>query len=565
MSNQTWKVAESIGVEQAQAMDDVLALLDAAVPHKFIALFGSRNSASVLLGELLGKQLLRTPGHRKLMGLLIDATRLPSHIEAWQHLIFCVLDKLGEAPTASRTVINSLRDELNELVQKERMRDSSAGLSSAAFAAHFRSAFPGLVNASVGASNSLLVLGIDKLDQIDGVFAMDLLEASKYFLNSPDCATLMAADEKPLIEKLKSTSASAARLIVTWPTEHVVVPERVITRTSKAPLRPGGSAPAAAAGKRADLGTVPSDSARVIKELLEPDQRAINAACAEWHRANEQLEKRNADGHMSRVTGTHIAKLVALKAISPRVFNAAKFDAPLLSRLERAARSGNADMHDELQRHVALTSQLTAVFKSAPNFVGVEPRDVATALRFVYGGENEPAKPAPAPAAAVVERSAAKASPFVATPEPQPRARSQSITLALSPLLTFVISALAIVGVDRLAKWASAAPAVLPNLTNRSMVGNAAMLGLELFGLAITLLIYGFWGYARKSALYQAAFGLIIGGLGSNLFDHIQTGGVVNFLPVFGLSLNLAHLGLLAGAILLLASMFQPREQPATA
>jgi lipoprotein signal peptidase len=560
MSNQSWKIAETIGVEQAQAMDEILALLDAAVPEKFIAMFGTRNSASVLLNDLLGKNLQRTPGHRKLMGVMIDATRLPTNIEAWQHMIFALLDKLGEAASTPQRMIGDLRDELNELISLERRRDPSATLASAAFAAHFRKAFPGLVSAAIGATNSLLVLGLDKLDQVDGVFAMDLLEASRYFLNSHDCATLAAADEKPLIERLQATSADAARLIVTWPTERVVVPEKVLTRSAKTPLRPGAANPATA-NRRANLGALPNESAKVIKELLEPDQRAIDVACGEWLSANAQLTRKIDDGSMVRVTGAHLAKLIALKTMSKRLFDAAKLDAGLLARLERAARSGSVDMKDELLRTMAMTPKLTALFKSAPNFVHIENREVATALRLVYRHDNAPA-PQPAPAApqpaSRTQRSALNASASEAFAEVRARPRAlPSMNLRFPPLALFAATGAAAFMLDRLAKSAADVTAVYPNMTTSSLVGNATMLGIELLGLALSVLIMLFWGVQRRSKLYHVGFGLIVAGLSSNLLDHIRTGGVLNFLPIGGLALNLAHLAMFAGAALILASMLQ--------
>lgn len=558
MSNQTWKVAESIGVEQARAMDEILALLDAAVPTKFLALFGGRNSASVLLNELLGKQLMRTPGRRKIFGMIVDATRLPSHVEAWQFLLFAVMDKLAESPTATHNIIGDLRDELNELIQLERRRDESASLASAAFAHHFRTAFPGLVSASVATSNGLLVIGLDRLEQVDGVFAMDLLEAARYFLHSPDCATVMAADERALMDKLKVVSASAERMMATWPTERVAVPERIINFSGKAPLRPGSRLPEPAAavtgGKRQTLGTLPSDSAKIIKELLSPDQRAIDKACDEWHGAIAALAKRNEEGYATKISGAQIAKLLGLKLLSPRLFDAAKFDATLLSRLERSARSGQADMKDENQRLMALNPQLTALFKSAPNFVGVEPRDMATALRMVSGREAEPA----ASKAAQTKRVAGDGVAEAQTAKRERSAPAVNFALPLvAPIVVLIASTAAIVALDRFTKiWAAATP-VLPNMTTSSIISNAAMLGMELLGLALSALILGFWGAARRSPLYHAAFGLIIGGLGSNLYDHINTGGVLNFVLLGGLSLNVAHVGLLCGALCLIVAMFQ--------
>jgi hypothetical protein len=555
MSNQTWKVSNAVGVETARAMDEVLALLDAAVPRKFVAMFGSRSSASALLTEMLGnKQALRTPAHRRVMAVLIDATRLPTHIEAWQHMIFTVLEKIGESPAASKSVIQSLREELNELIARERRNDASAALASAAFAHHFRSAFPGLVSSSVAATNSILVVGIARLDQCDGLWALDLLEGSRYFLNAPDCATIIAADEQPLRSSLHAVSADAEKLMATWPTDHVQIPEtgpaRVVTSQPAAAVQTGKGK---SADKRSALGLLPAESARVLKEALGPDQRAIDLACETWQKAIAALDKRNEDGYTTRVSGAHVAKLVALKQLSPALFDAARFDAPLLGRLERAARSGSADMNEPSQRTMALNPQLTALFKSAPNFIGIEPRDTATALRFVFGGEAEPIRVPEA--VRLADATTSPAQPNAA----RARAQRASAGSSLSPVVWLLGTGFGIAGLDRAAKWLANAQPTLPNLTTNSMINSALTLGMEMIGIALAVLILVFWGAARKSRMYHAAFGAIIAGLASNLYDHVTTGGMINHLALLGMSVNIAHVGMLAGAVLLAIAMLRNR------
>ncbi len=573
MSNQTWKVAETIGMEQAQALDEVLRLLDTPAPQKFLALLGGKHGASALLGQLTSDaNALRTPSHRKLLSVVIDASRLPTHIEAWQHLLFSVLDRIGQTPTAPQNVVSDLRSELNELIQAERRREPATALASAAFAHHFRTAFPGLVSSAVAASNAILVVGVDRLDQAGGVWAMDLLEASRYFLSSPDCATVIAADEQALLDKLKSTGANGDRMLATWPSDRVAVPRHtmpdgggVIRLRDKSPLRPatGAAAPANAAvesapnmlgGKRGPLSTLPSESSKVIREMLSPDQRAIDVACHEWTRAIAGLTRRNEEGANTRISGAHMAKLVVLKQLSPRLFDAARFEAPLLARLERAARSGNADMKDDNQRVMAMNPSLTALFKSAPQFIGIDPRDVATALRLVFGGEPEPA------AASLVgtPADAARANVMREAPATRGRAAREPVAISLPPVAMLPLAFIGTLLADRLTKAALQAAPALPNLTTSSLVTNSLMLGMELLGLAMTVLIIGFWGASRRNRLYQAAFGMIAAGLLSNLYDHVTLGGMLNFIPLLGVSVNIAHLALAAGAVLMaLAGLFQ--------
>jgi hypothetical protein len=554
MSNQTWKVAEAIGVEQARTLDEVLALLDVADPQRFVALFGSRDNASVLLSELTAVRGLRTPARRRLVGVVIDATRLPLNIEAWQHLLLSVLDKLAESVHSPQETVLGLRRQLEEVAQLERAGDESASFAAAAFAHQFRSALPGLLNTAYAATQQMLVVGIDKLDQVDGIFAHDLLEASRYFLSTPNCATLLAADERMLLENLRIAVPGGEQMMASWSSDRIAVPDRSAPAQKRAPLRVEAAPQAAAEGSPANRGrtrsdalaALPSDSGKVIREMLTPDQRAVDGACEEWQAAMAALQKRQNEGLPARVTGPQMAKLIALKLLSRRLFDAARQDVSLLTRLERAARTGTADTSDEHQRLMALSPKLTGLFKSAPNFIGIEPRDIATALRILTGtstGEFTVTQP--------IARSASGAASL---------RRAVASNAGNAPIAAFFFSAVAIVAVDQVAKAGSGVAATVPNITSSSLISNAAMLGMELVGLALALLILFFWGVARRSRVYQAAFGLITGGLGSNLFDHVYLGGVVNFVPIGSVTLNLAHLGLLAGAALLLISLF--RSQP---
>lgn len=546
MSNQTWKVAEAIGVEQARTLDEVLTLLDDVASSHFVTLFGSSESASALLGELTAVRGLRTPARRRLVGLVVDAVELPTHIEAWQHMLFCVLDKLAESVHAPQETVIGLRRQLEEVTRQERRGDDSAAFAAAAFAQQFRSALPGLLDVAYANTQQILTIGLDKLDQVDGVFAHDLLEASRYFMNTQNCAVLLAADESRLLENLRIALPDGEQILANWPSERIAVPERSAPAQKRTALRdaPAEQDTPRRARPRSDaLAALPSDAARVLRDALTPDLRAVDAACAEWQSATTALQKRQKDGVSMRISGAQVAKLIALKALSPRLFDAARLDVALLTRLERAARAGTVDMSDELQRLMALNPQLTALFKSAPNFIGIEGRDIATTLRILTGtSTGEFTAPSQSERKAPAQRRAQIA---VARP-------------SAAPVAAFFASAVAIVSADQVSKIMSGVPPMLPNATTSSLISNSIMLGMELVGLALSLLILFFWGVARRSRLYQAAFGLITGGLGSNLFDHVAQGGVVNFLPLGNITLNVAHFGLLAGAFLLLISLFRP-------
>ena len=545
MSNQTWKVAEAIGVEQARTLDEVLVLLDGGEPAHFVALFGSRGNASMLLSELTAARGLRTPGHRRLVGVVVDATEMPMHLETWQHLLLTVLDKIAESVHAPQETVIGLRRQLTELIQRERSGDESATFAAAAFAGQFRSALPGILDIAFSSTDQMLVVGLDKLDQVDGIFAHDLLEASRYFLSAPRCAALLAADELRLLDNLRVAVPDGDQTLAAWSTERIVVPERSTPSAKRAPLRPDAPKPEQAPTRRGRtdaLAALPADAGKVIREALAPDQRAIESACHEWQAAMAALHKRHSDGMPTRLTGAQMAKLIALRLLSQRLFEAARLDVGLLTRLERAARSGTAEMNDENQRLMALSPKLTGLFKSAPNFIGIELRDAATAIRILTGTATGEFNVAPPTRSATRDAARAAAAPRTT-----------------APVGAFIVSSVAIVVVDQLTKALSGAVPVTPNLTTSSLISSTLMLGLELTGLALALLILFFWGVARSSRAYHAAFGLITGALGSGLFDHIYLGGVVNFIEVGTFRLNVSHFGLLAGAALLLICMFRPQ------
>jgi lipoprotein signal peptidase len=329
-----------------------------------------------------------------------------------------------------------------------------------------------------------------------------------------------------------------------------------------------------------------------MTEALGSDRYAIERAGDYWRTAMRSLAKRNADGHHTNVNGPMIAKLCALRLLSPALFDAARFDAPLLTTLERRARSASmSDTKDEWVETMARDVRLVALFKTAPSFIGVETRNLATALRLVQTGDAE-ATPSPAPSArntmhvigasptALAGASVATADVATPTPSPrsQPRRQSQPATVSLPAAVWTIVSVAAGAFImDRLVKlFAQTNGALLGGVIQlepvsaQNLLNNGLAIGAELIGLALCVLLVAFWGGQHKSGAYSAAFGLIIGGLAANLFDRIAYGSVMNMLHVGNLPVfNLAHLALLAGALLLAYATLtgkagREQEQPAT-
>ena len=104
-------------------------------------------------------------------------------------------------------------------------------------------------------------------------------------------------------------------------------------------------------------------------------------------------------------------------------------------------------------------------------------------------------------------------------------------------------------------------PEVLPlNAQTGGLLAGGLAVGAEIFGLALAILIAVFWGGLRRQALHSISLGLIIGALASNLFDRIAYGNGLNYVHIADLPIfNLAHIALLAGALLLAFSIVRNR------
>jgi lipoprotein signal peptidase len=544
--------------EQSQALQSLLHALDMPASRKAIGLFGARGSGkSTLIAQLdKGLRSPRTPAHRRVVCVTINAANLPSDIAPWQRLIFATLDKLAQQPGATST-IDDLRDELNELVQHEQHNDESATLAAAAFAHHFRAAFAGLINSTITLSNSTFVIAIDNIDKCSAGATMELLESSKYFLNAQNCATLVAADETALNGRLGD---EGRELLYKWLTERIDLNGPAFKQPAPA------EQPRVKQSPKPIASDIPQASVQVLVAALGDDRYGIERAGDYWRSAMRGLAKRNADGHRSSINGPMIAKLSALRVISPALFDAARFDAPLLGNLERRARTGRtSEGHDEWAMTMEEDSRLLSLFKAAPSFIGVEIRDVATALRLVQSGDGETVEmhsTAALPSMTIIGATAATMPATAGESRAANRARGAARPQIFTAGIWLIVSiAAGTFIIDRLGKMLAQAAFMQPAPLN--LVNNGLSIAAELTGLAICLLIVAFYAGQSRSVTHSAAFGLILGGMTSNLFDRIAHGTVMNFihigaLPVF----NLAHVAMLAGAVLLAYTILanKPRQ-----
>lgn len=571
-----------LGAGQSKALGEVLALLDQHGGRKGIALFGARGSGKTTVVNELARAP-RTPQHRKVVCATVNAAKLPSDLAPWQRLIFATLDKLAQQPGAPRTVVD-LGAELQELVQHEANNDESATLAAAAFAHHFRSAFSGMVNSAVSISNGTFLVVIDHLDKTTGDKAAQLLEAARYFLNAPNCATLISADEVSLLDQLDDEGRAA---LYEWMTSRVDLRGRP-PQPAPAPmpaLQPVHQpAVQRAAAPRPISSDIPQPCVQILTQALGDDRYALEAAGDYWRGAMRNLARRNADGHQVNVNGQLIAKLSAMRVLSPALFDAARFDVPLLTTLERRARStaslaAASEASDTWSDAVMSDARLQALFRMAPTFIGLEARDLATALRLVSADQIEavhtiqPAPTAQLAASAVMgaatvaappafepaaQRDVIAATAATATPVARPRREAAQVEIPAAAWTMISVAAGTFI-VDRLAKLvAQSTQGALGGLIRleppaaQGLVNNGLAIGAELVGLALCALILIFWGATGRSRAHAVAFGLIIGGLAANLFDRVAHGSVMNYihlgnLPVF----NLAHAALLAGAFVL--------------
>ncbi len=563
-----------LSVEQNQALDAVLAALDQPGLHRAIGLFGPHGSGKTTLLNALCKDGLyarRTSQHRKVVCALINAANLPTDLAPWQRLIFGTLDKLAQQPGAPATV-QELRTELEEVVQHEANDDASATLAAAAFAHHMRAAFAGMIHSAITLSNATFVVAIDHLDKATPESAIQLLEASKYFLNTQHCTTLICADEFELIQKLGD-----AEMLHAWLTDRVEL--RVSERPTHREVAVTASPRLPQTPPRPVASDIPPLCVQLFTDTLGSDRYAIERAGEHWRAAMRALAKRNAEGYRTDVSGVMIAKLCALRVLSPGLFDAIRLDAPALTTLERRARLQNPayDHYDEWAEALTHDPRLTRLFATAPSFIGVDTRHLATALRLVHAGDEASVqrKPLAAEPIAGGAKLVETAAPAIAAPTTQPAAqlvepnrlrphRQPPSTASSAPIWTLISVAAGVFIADRLVKMAvqsfeglRVGTSALGGLIGlqpppeANLMDTGLTIGITLAGLALCVLIAAFAGQ-HVDGRRAKAYGLIAGGLAANLFDRVTYGAAMNYLHIAKLPVfNLAHLALLAGAILL--------------
>lgn len=571
---------------EAHAAQQLLARFDRPDAGNIIGLLGPRSCGkSTLLNAILAPasgRRIRTPDHRKVVGVIVDAgaTNAPDGKSPWQHLVLNVLELLAShAMPTERKLINELRSELLRGARPGTRADADSRLAVAAFAHHFRTAYPRLVMNVFTLSNAVLVVGIDHLDRAPAGQMVEWLEAANYFLSAPGCMVVACADEAALIAKLQQDAGhtggqqdsplpvAGEALLGKWLPQRVTIEVLTAPVVMAAPMAPppGTSQHLPAAPRAADprYRDIPEACMRIITSALQPDRRLIEVAASNWHTAMRAIVKRAEDRVGNAVSSTVIAKLVTLQALSPQLFDAGRYNAQLLVALEQQLRGETQappddDWYGAVSRHPALKSLLT----SNPPLSALSLPDLAAALRLTYAGQDaEPRRPAEtairAPATAVNRTGEVIVAPAGL---PAPETTLQPFALGLPAWVSAIVAGGVFIA-DRLAKLLviAAQPAALRNsMAGGTATSSAFAVGAELFGVALCALILLFWGGARPQRLYSISLGCILGALASNLFDRLAYGHVLNFIHIANLPVfNLSHVALLAGAILLAVSLLR--------
>lgn len=317
---------------------------------------------------------------------------------------------------------------------------------------------------------------------------------------------------------------------------------------------------------------VPDTIYGLLHEWLQADGDKINSALTQWRVAMRGVMKRTQDGQRTGINSEHIAKIVAMKSICPALFDAARFDASMLVGLERRAGHPKlAEVGNEFDKVVATDVRLKKLLKAQPAFSTLETRDLATALRLCNVDElmlqSDAALESKAQLALVESVSARRTTVHeIVMPHVSQGVMPLLITISAVSVGTFLV--------DRLSKliieagkplWNGILALAPVSRDMADMMNSGLAIGAELMGVALALLMLLFWGTSRAAGrggtLYAVSFGLILGSLLTNLLDRVVYGAVLNFihignLPVF----NLAHVGLLLGALALAVSMLIYRD-----
>jgi hypothetical protein len=591
---------------QTQALDEIIKQLDGAAPRKTIAVWGAPNSGkSTLATELLeGPRQRRTALRRKVVGFVADATLLDTRLTPWIQLVNSVLDKLTDLaqPTPPVTIAD-LKTELRELARLEARTDEASrvtgDLASAAFAHHWRTAFPRLILDVVTQTNSTFVVALDHLENLQPLHAAQLLEAAKYFLNAPGCTTVLFADEAALVAKLDATQAGAdgAALLGQWANTHIALNPSAFSKP--VPAQPvDAAAPYARSGpitKTAAVAT-PTDVPAHVLALLNTAPRP-ELALAQWRASMRAVIRRAQEGQPSHISAEMMAKVLVVRQRAKNLFESARLDATLLVGLERRQSSPRlAEVGNEFDRLVASDENLRQLLKSQPLFGSVEVKDLATALRLAVVEEDQSALAqalaTPAPASVGASAVTAAQPQSLTTPLRDATAALRAVTETVTKSLTdsvpwvaeiasmgiatavAVCAAAGIFIVDRVLKLimlgtqsalggllALDVSALIPASAN--LAGSAAAIAAELVGIVLAALIFVYWG--RNGRVYSAGLGLMIGAFAANLVDRLAYSAVLNVIHAGNLpTFNLAHVGLLAGVVLLVVGVVAQRKTTLT-
>jgi lipoprotein signal peptidase len=577
-------VDATLTLNQTRALEEFIQQLDGNAPRRTVALLGPHGSGkSTLIVELLeSPRPRRTTLKRRVLGFVADASLLDTRITPWIQLVNSVLDKLTDlAQPTPPMMIADLKTELRELARLENRNDEAAkvtsDLASAAFAHHWRSAFPRLILDIVMQNNATFVVALDHLERIEPVKAMQLMEAAQYFLGAPGCTTLLLADEASLINHLDQSEAGAdgAAMLRKWASARVALKSSNFGK----PITKAIARNEAIASPITKTNTGPTDVPAPVLQTLSATGHA-DEAVTHWRAAMRAIMRRAQDGQPITMSGELMAKVIALRYQAQALFNSARMDAGLLVGLER--RIGNprmAEVGNEFDTLVAADENLKTLLKSQPMFGSVEVRDLATALRLAFS--EEAANSLVMEAAAEMGNTGTSRSTLtdlkrttsniLRSVASTATAATEAIPSSWVNIGTAVATAISLACglfiLDRLIKLLMLSAqtalggllqldvnALLP--ATNDLANSGASIAAEMVGIGLATLIFLFWG--RNHKLHSAALGLIIGGMAANLIDHVAYGAVLNYIHLGQLpAFNLAHVGLLMGGALLLVSMLR--------
>jgi lipoprotein signal peptidase len=587
-------LVQSLTPEQARAFEQLVAALDRANAPLRIGFFAlkpaDRNAVLEYMVRPVASRKIRTPEHRKVVGLRLDANTVPDGMLPWHYLVWSVIELLTESAMPSeRSTLSELRNEITRLIRLHRRDEEAAAQQSAALARRFQGAFPKLILNTISLANSVLLVVIDHVEEADPADVAQWLEASRYFCNAAGCAVMIPGHESRLVEKLNHSAenANGKALLQAWLTRRLdtaspataakAAPERAANQ-SPTPAAPEAARLRDATGHAARATDMPATCARIVRDALQPDVSAIVNAMAQWRGAMQSVVRRAEEGLGGPIPPGLIAKLVALRGLSPALYGAARYDAQMLTSIERALKAdASPDAYEDWTNQVAQNARLSALFAAEPAFASIDLRDLATALRLTNvdhawdaGGSVDSG--VMQPGMRLSERAASSSRQAAHTLRAAAQAAEGRFAgrLVLSAaLLTTAFSAAAVFLLDRIAKLLIQDSATLLGglikaefLSASTLTGTfwgvGMAVGAELFGLTLAVLIAIFWGDMRHQRSHALSLGLIIGALGANLFDRLAYGGVLNYfhianLPVF----NLSHVALLAGALLLAYSLLR--------